>query len=101
MKPSTLSIVVGDSIRLHKPTFLSLVVYCPSGWSADRDNIAAWPAAVAASLDFFLSASGEIVNENEKAHHLVLTSFLLSLDVLNDRLNLREFQALETRQEAG
>lgn len=30
--------------------------YCPEGWSA-RVAIAAWPAAVAASLDRFLSAS--------------------------------------------
>ena len=35
----------------------SSLVYCPSGWSATRDNIAAWPAAVAASRDLFLSAS--------------------------------------------
>ena len=59
----TLSIAAGDGIGyigLHKQMLLpSLLVYCPSGSSAERDNIAAWPAAVAASRDFFLSASVE------------------------------------------
>lgn len=46
-----------DGIRLHKQLLLPFLVYCPSGWSAARDNIAAWPAAVAANRDLFLSAS--------------------------------------------
>lgn len=59
MRLPTLLIVAVDGIGLHKQTLLPPLVYCPSGSSADRDNIAAWPAAVAANRDLFLSASVE------------------------------------------
>jgi hypothetical protein len=38
--------------------------YCPGVSSADRDAIAACPAAVAASLERFLSASAMVININ-------------------------------------
>ena len=58
-------------------------------------DIAAWPAAVAASLERFRSASTYdfqyILNKEDLVEH---TGFLLSLDLRDDSLDLRQIKAL-------
>lgn len=71
--------------------------YCPEDSpSAGRvTDIAACPAAVAASLDRFLSASAKSVNTGREVRWRIgLASFLLSLDVRYNGLNLGEIEDL-------
>jgi hypothetical protein len=46
----------------EKTTTKRNIFYCPDASSADRDAIAACPAAVAASRERFLSASATVFN---------------------------------------
>lgn len=69
--------------------------------SCARLPIAAWPAAVAASLDRFRSASGKYMSMMSYTVIEFRTGFFLSLDLRNNSFDLFQTQVLRHDQDTG
>jgi hypothetical protein len=75
----------------------------PSPTSSAREDIAAWPAAVAASLDRFLSASAARHEPTVVVKRITrtLTGFLFSFDLSHNCFNFSKFEILRFMSRRG